>query len=102
MSLCRPQNSSLDQLLKKLPGFLGEMHTVNNVKVNRFSQGRFLLTKKKQHSFLGVLIEFSISGVVQQQGLARHGVVCERDEQRAAESQSAARTGAEETRHHRL
>ncbi|XP_027884349.1 ATP-binding cassette sub-family A member 1 isoform X1 [Xiphophorus couchianus] len=27
------QNSSLDQLLKKLPGFLGEMHTVNNVKV---------------------------------------------------------------------
>ncbi|XP_008404880.1 ATP-binding cassette sub-family A member 1 isoform X2 [Poecilia reticulata] len=27
------QNSSLDRLLKKLPGFLGEMHTVNNVKV---------------------------------------------------------------------
>lgn len=49
-----------------------------------------------------MFISFLFSGVVQQQRMACHGVVCQRDEQRPAESESAARSREEETRHHRL
>lgn len=47
-------------------------------------------------------LPFLCSGVVQQQRLARHGVICQCDEQRPAESESATRSWEEEARHHCL